>query len=153
MQIRQYQPADKKSVFELHVRALENEKARMYTGHWEEDFNNIEGIYLQNRGDFLVGEISGKIVAMGGLRKMTNEIVEVRRMRVDPDFQRRGLGQEILDALELKAKELGYKIIQLNTSAKQVPAQKFYLKNGYKEIRRETEGWVVDNIIYQKPIK
>jgi GNAT superfamily N-acetyltransferase len=59
----------------------------------------------------------------------------------------------ILDVLEKNAKELGYTILQLNTSAKQVPAQKFYEKNGYIEIKRETEGWIVDNIIYQKEIK
>ena len=151
--IRQYKATDKKAVFDLHVRALEDIGAHIYTGKWEKDFDDIEGIYLNNRGEFLVGAIGEKIVAEGGLRKMTDDIVEVRRMRIDPDFQRQGLGQMILDALEKRSKELGYKIIQLNTSAIQIPAQKFYEKNGYKEIGREKEGWVVDNIIYQKGIK
>ncbi len=151
--IRQYQLSDKKEIFDLHVRALENVGAHMYTGKWEKDFDDIEGIYLNNRGEFLVGTIDNKIVAMGGLRKMTDEIVEVRRMRVEPVCQRKGYGQIILNALEKKARELGYKIIQLNTSLKQVSAQKFYEKNGYKEIRREKEGWIVDNIIYRKKIE
>lgn len=125
----------------------------MYTGKWEKDFENIEGVYLNNGGEFLVGTIDNRIIAMGGLRKMTKDIVELRRMRVDPAFQRKGYGQMILDALEKGAKELGYKVIQLNTSLKQVPAQKIYEKNGYIEIKREKEGWVVDNIIYQKAIK
>ena len=152
MVIRRYQPSDKEEVFDLHVRALKNEDAYIYTGKWEKDFDDIEGIYLRNLGEFLVGILDSKIIAMGGLRKMTDGIVELRRMRVDPDFQRKGFGQIILDTLEKKAKELGYKVIQLNTSAKLVSAQKFYEKNGYKEIRREKEGWVVDNIIYQKVI-
>lgn len=125
----------------------------MYTGKWEKDFDDIEGIYLHNQGDFLVGTIDNKIVAMGGLRKFDEQTVEVRRMRVDPDLQRKGYGQIILDALEKRANDLGYSILMLNTSAKQIPAQKFYEKNGYKEIKRETEGWVVDNIIYQKLIE
>lgn len=125
----------------------------MYTGRWEKDFENIEGVYLSNRGGFLVGTLDNKIIAMGGLRKMTEDIVELRRMRVDPIFQRKGYGQMILDALEKRAKELGYKVIQLNTSLKQIPAQKIYEKNGYVEIKREKEGWIVDNIIYQKEIK
>lgn len=150
--IRQYQPSDKEEVFKLHVRALESVDAHMYTGLWEKDFEDIEGIYLNNRGEFLVGTIDNKIVAMGALRKMTQDIVEIRRMRVDPILQRKGYGQMILDALEKRTMELGYKVIQLNTSLKQVPAQKFYEKNGYKEIKREKEGWIVDNIIYQKKI-
>jgi GNAT superfamily N-acetyltransferase len=124
----------------------------MYPGIWEKDFDDIEGIYLKNRGEFLVGTIDGRIMAMGALRKMTEDIVEIRRMRIDPAFQRRGFGQMILFVLEKRAKELGYKIIQLNTSAKQIPAQKFYEKNGYTLIRREKEGWIVDNIVYQKKI-
>lgn len=150
--IRQYQPSDKEEVFQLHVSALKNENAYLYKGIWEKDFEDIEGIYLNNRGEFLVGIKDQKIIAMGGLRKMTQDIVELRRMRVDPSFQRMGFGQIILDALEKKALELGYKVIRLNTSAKSVSAQKFYEKNGYVEIKRETEGWIVDNIIYQKKI-
>lgn len=151
--IRQYQLSDKEEVFQLHVRALKNEYAYLYTGSWEKDFEDIEGIYLNNRGEFLVGTIDNKIVAMGGLRKMTEDIVELRRMRVDPDFQRKGYGQIILDALEKRAKELGYKVIQLNTSVKQIPAQKFYIKNGYTEVRREKEGWIIELIFYRKEIK
>lgn len=151
--IRQYRPSDKEEVFQLHVRALKNEDAYLYTGKWEKDFEDIEGIYLNNRGEFLVGTIDNKIVAMGGLRKMTNDIVELRRMRVDPVFQRKGYGQMILDVLEKSALELEYKIIELNTSLKQLPAQKFYEKNGYVELKREKEGWIVDNITYQKEIK
>jgi GNAT superfamily N-acetyltransferase len=151
--IRQYQCSDKKEVFDLHVRALKNEDAYMYTGKWEEDFENIEENYINNMGEFIVGLLDQRIIAMGGLRKMTEDTVELRRMRVDPKYQRKGYGQTILDSLERKAKELGYSIIQLNTSLKQVSAQKFYEKNGYKEIKREKEGWIVDNIIYQKVIK
>jgi len=151
--IRKYQDSDKDEVFKLHVRALKNENAYMYTDKWEKDFEDIEGIYLNNKGAFLIGTLDNKIIAMGGLRKLTKDIVELRRMRVDPFYQRKGYGKMILDSLEKRAKKLEYKIIQLNTSLKQVSAQKFYKKNGYIEIRREKEGWIVDNIIYQKEIK
>ena len=153
MVIRQYQPSDREEIFDLHVRALKNENAHLYTGPWEEDFDDIEGIYLANRGEFIVGIIDGKIIAMGGLRKKTDDIVELRRMQVDPAFQRKGYGQIILDFLEKRAKELGYKIIELDTSIRQVSAQRFYEKNGYRVIRRETEGWIVEAIFYQKELE
>ncbi len=151
--IRQYRPSDKEEVFKLHVRALKNENVYLYGGKWEKDLENIEGIYLNNRGEFLVGAIGNKIVAMGGLRKETKDIVELRRIRVGPVFQRKGYGQMILDALEKRAKELGYKVIELQTTIKQVPAQKFYIKNGYTEFKREKEGWIIEAIYYRKEIK
>lgn len=150
--IRQYQPSDKEEVFNLHVRALKNENAYLYTGVWEKDFKDIEGIYLNNRGEFLVGMKDNRIVAMGGLRKTTEDIVELRRMRVDPAFQRMGFGQMILNVLEKKARELRYKVIELQTTIKQVSAQKFYIKNGYTEVRREKEGWVIEAIFYRKEL-
>lgn len=150
--IRQYQPSDKEEVFNLHVRALKNENAYLYTGVWEKDFDDIEGIYLNNRGEFLVGMKDNRIVAMGGLRKTTEDIVELRRMRVDPAFQRMGFGQMILNVLEKKARELRYKAIELQTTIKQVSAQKFYIKNGYTEVRREKEGWVIEAIFYRKEL-
>jgi GNAT superfamily N-acetyltransferase len=153
VEIRRYQPSDKEEVFNLHVRALKNEDTYMYTGEWERDFDDIEGVYLNSKGDFIVGTLDGRFVAMGGLRKLNEDIGEIRRMRVDPAYQRKGFGQVILDRLEKRAEELGYRLLQLNTSAKQIPAQKFYQKNGYREIRRETEGWIVDNIIFQKRIR
>jgi GNAT superfamily N-acetyltransferase len=153
VEIRRYQPSDKEEVFNLHVRALKNEDTYMYTGEWERDFDDIEGVYLNSKGDFIVGTLDDRFVAMGGLRKLNEDIGEIRRMRVDPAYQRKGFGQVILDRLEKRAEELGYRLLQLNTSAKQIPAQKFYQKNGYREIRRETEGWIVDNIIFQKRIR
>jgi GNAT superfamily N-acetyltransferase len=153
VEIRRYQPSDKEEVFNLHVRALKNEDTYMYTGEWERDFDDIEGVYLNSKGDFIVGTLDDRFVAMGGLRKLNEDIGEIRRMRVDPAYQRKGFGQVILDRLEKRAEELGYRLLQLNTSAKQIPAQKFYQKNGYREIRRETEGWIVDNNIFQKRIR
>ena len=84
-----------------------------------------------------VSALDGRIVAMGAFRKTSADQAEVKRMRVHPDFQRRGFGQAIIDALEAKARDLGYKMIHLDTSVKQTAAQRFYAKNGYVETGRE----------------
>ncbi len=53
---------------------------------------------------------------MGALRRTTNEWAEIKRMRVHPDFQRRGFGQMILEALEARAVALGYAALHLDTT-------------------------------------
>ena len=103
-------------------------------------------------GDFIVGEIDGKVVASGALKKVRNGIAELKRMRVHPDFQSRGFGQAILDELEKRAKRLGFKKIVLDTSKGWIKAQKFYKKNGYIEIGRNKLNKRYNAIFYEKEL-
>jgi len=131
--IRQYQKSDKDAVWELHRIALEPTGA-MLLGPWNDDFKNIPAYYPHKEGDFLVGLINGRIVCMGALRKKSENLGEIKRMRVHPDYQRIGCGQTILKSLEVRARELGYAKLCLDTTTKQIAAQGFYTKNGYQEV-------------------
>jgi len=135
--IRQYQPTDKGSVRELHIQALEPTGAMLPGGLWnDDDLSDITNQYLTNGGEFLVGVLDNRIVCMGALKKKSDTTGEIKRMRILPDFQRKGYGQLILDRLETKARKLGYTELYLDTTTKQIPAQNFYKKNGYCEISR-----------------
>jgi GNAT superfamily N-acetyltransferase len=135
--IRQYQPTDKGSVRELHIQALEPTGAMLPGGLWnDDDLSDITNQYLTNGGEFLAGVLDNRIVCMGALKKKSDTTGEIKRMRVLPDFQRKGYGQLMLHRLETKARTLGYTELYLDTTTKQIPAQNFYKKNGYCEISR-----------------
>ena len=137
-------------VIHLQNVALEAAGAHVGNGPWDSDLLNIEGVYLENNGAFLVGLLDGQIVAMGALRKISDEKGEIKRMRVLPQFQRQGFGQAILDVLEKEAVERGYKTLCLDTTVLQVAAQKMYLKDGYSEVRRTKQGFPFEMIFYEK---
>lgn len=152
LKIRRYKPSDNEAVWELHRLALEPTGAMLSDGKWNDDFNDIENHYLNNGGEFIVGTIDNRIVCMGALRKKSETMAEIKRMRIHPDYQRKGLGQLILDRLEERARQLGYTELCLDTTTKQVPAQKLYEKNGYIEVNRDLfMGFEV--ICYEKKIK
>ena len=65
-------------------------------------------------------------------------------------WKRQGFGQAILDVLEKEAAERGYKTLCLDTTVLQVAAQKMYLKDGYSEVRRTTQGFPFETIFYEK---
>ena len=135
--IRQYQPIDKGSVRELHIQALEPTGAMLPGGPWnDDDLSDISNQYLTNGGEFLVGVLDNRIVCMGALKKKSDTTGEIKRMRVLPDFQRKGYGQLMLDRLEARARQFGYTQLCLDTTTKQIPAQNLYKKNGYCEISR-----------------
>ena len=71
---------------------------------FDEDLHRIEEAYLTSGGEFLVGELDGRIVAMGAFKRHDMESAEVGRMRVHPDFWRRGFGQQMLTTLEQHAR-------------------------------------------------
>lgn len=149
--LRRYTPADREAVESMHVQVIQQAGAYLGRGPWDDDVYAIEETYLDNQGEFLIGEWDGAFVAMGALRRTSPERAEIKRMRVHPDYQGRGLGQIILSELEARARALGYKTLHLDTSVVQLPAQKLYEKNGFREVGRDVyQGLEV--ILYEKPL-
>jgi ribosomal protein S18 acetylase RimI-like enzyme len=131
--IRGYQAKYQEQVWNLHNVALSDVGTHPGNGPWDDDLKNIETVYLEDNGDFLLGLIGKQVVAMGALRKVDEFTAEIKRMRVHPGYQRRGFGQMILMQLESNAKTLGYRQIVLDTTTQQIGAQRLYEKNGYKK--------------------
>ena len=136
MEIRRYIASDQDAVWDLHNLALNEVGAHAGSGPWDDDLHRIEAVYIEVGGEFYVGLIDGRIVAMGALKRLTDDRAEICRMRVHPEVQRRGLGTRILSKLEERAKELGFRTLTLETTAGQVAAIGMYTKAGYEEVSR-----------------
>jgi GNAT superfamily N-acetyltransferase len=149
--IRQYQSRDKDAVYQLHVTALKTAGTYIGSGVWDRDFENIEEIYIRSGGEFLVGELDGLIVSMGALRPHSTERVELKRMRVLPELQRKGFGQQMYEALEQRARELGFTTLYLDVTEKQQRARKFYEKNGFVLVGHVVLGGQ-DTALYEKKL-
>ncbi|HEV2655317.1 MAG TPA: GNAT family N-acetyltransferase [Ktedonobacteraceae bacterium] len=149
--LRRYTPVDQEAVAYLHVYAIQQTGAYLGRGPWDDDVYAIEEVYLKKQGEFLIGECDGLFVAMGALKRTSPERAAIKRMRVHPDYQGRGYGQLILDELEARASALGYQILHLDTSILQIPAQKLYEKNGFREVGRDMYQ-DLEVILYEKQL-
>ena len=85
-------------------------------------------------GTFLVGYEDGVAVCGGGVKRLDEEACEIKRMYVVPSARGRRLGVELLVALEDAARSLGYRIVRLDTGAKQPHAIRMYRDSGYRDI-------------------
>jgi len=85
---------------------------------------------------------------MKGFLKIDNRTAEVRCMRVNIDYQKQGIGSFILENLIKKAKELGYKKLELDTIENMHAAQRLYEKFGFKEFKRGRAGHL-ESIFYE----
>jgi len=150
--VRRYRPSDLEAVKHLHRIGLEANGSYIGSGSWEEDLDTIEATYLKG-GDFFVGYVGEELVAMGALKRIDDMTAEIKRMRTHPDFWGKGYGRAMLERLEERARELGYRRMILDTGEKNVRAQELYEKNGYKKIKRERKPYLpFDSIYYEKSL-
>ena len=138
--VRRYESRDRDAVWALHHRALNAAGAHAGSGEWDGDLHHIEQQYLAAGGEFLVGEIDGRIVAMGALLRVSPDRAEIKRMRVDPGHQRRGFGRTILEHLIGRARELGYTTLHLETTTRQTAARALYAAFAFTEVARSRHG-------------
>lgn len=146
--VRRYRDEDHDTVWDLHNVTLEPTGAHGGNGAWDDDLHHIADVYFAT-GDFLIGELDGRIVGMGAIKRKSRECAELKRMRVHHDFQRRGFGHQMLDVLQQRARELGYSRMWLDTTVLQVAAHALYAKNGFAEVGRGKIGRY-DIIFYEK---
>ncbi|SDG31042.1 Ribosomal protein S18 acetylase RimI [Sinosporangium album] len=149
--VRRYHSSDLPAVQVMHRLCLAQVGLAPGDGvYYDDDFPRIHQIYIADRGEFLVGESAGRVVAMGALRRIDEERAEICRMRVHPDFQRRRFGTEILRRLEERAVELGYRRIRVDTTLNQAAALALYRKFGWVETGRELVGGLI--VVYGEKV-
>jgi ribosomal protein S18 acetylase RimI-like enzyme len=149
LRLRRYTEADAAAVWDLHNTSLNLVDAHGGNGPWDEDLHNVVEVYLEAGGEFLVGEADGKLVAMGALLRTGPASGEIKRMRVDLNYQRQGFGRRILAGLEARARELGFRRLRLDTTTGQTSAQALYEDSGFTKIGTGRMGRF-ELVIYEK---
>lgn len=90
-------------------------------------------------GIFFVAYRDARPVGCGGLRRHDDRAGEVKRMYVDPDERRHGVGRAVLRAVETEARRIGYTELVLETGVLQPEAIALYESEGYVAV----EPWAV----------
>ncbi len=86
------------------------------------------GIYGQR-------DAAGRIMAIGGLRRLPDGAAEVVRIFTRPPFRGRGLGTRTVAALVGEARRLGYATLRLDTAVFMTSAKAIYEAAGFRPCR------------------
>ena len=147
--LRPFDEQDAAAVRDLHDVALMAAGVHLGPGPWDEDLEAIDASYRDAGGEFVVGLVDGRLVAMGALRHVDQTVGEIKRIRVHPRFQRRGFARAMLVHLESQARRRGYRRLRLDTTLMQIAAQRLVESQGFAEVGRgEVAG--VSVIYYAK---
>ena len=86
------------------------------------------------RGAFLIVYEEGTPVGCGALRLLDAETGELKRMYIAPALRGKGLGRQLVTALEREARNLGARRLILETGIRQTAAIALYQASGFEPI-------------------
>lgn len=94
-----------------------------------------------------------EFVGCGAIKEFANELMEIKRMFVQPAYRGQGIAQAVLAELERWTHELHYTGCVLETGKRQPEAIRLYQKSGYKLIPNYGQYVGVENsVCMQKEI-
>jgi GNAT superfamily N-acetyltransferase len=96
--------------------------------------NDPEGYILGKGGFIFMAEYENQIVGTCSLIKIDEHIVELAKMAVTDKVQGKGIGYALGKACIEKAKEMGFKKVELLSNTKLHPAINLYKKLGFIEV-------------------
>ncbi|MFX0008285.1 MAG: GNAT family N-acetyltransferase [Promethearchaeota archaeon] len=90
--------------------------------------------YCLPRGCLLLAYFDNKLAGCAALRKLENDICEMKRLYVRPEFRRKRIGLELSKSIITRAIEYGYRYMRLDTLPFMKEAINLYHSLGFKEI-------------------
>ncbi len=116
---------------------------------YEAELQGLPGYYAPPEGALLVAESEGRVAGCVALKRLGDDICEMKRLFVDARHHGEGIGKALAQAIVQRAKDIGYSRMMLDTGPKQVEAQAIYRNLGFRyvepyyDVSPELRGWLV----------
>lgn len=132
----------------INLVVLLNQDLKIRDGADHDFYNQFNGIDTIKHAIVLYeGEVA---IGCGAFREKENDVAEIKRMFVHPDYRKRGIASAVLKELELWATEVKYKYTILETGVNQPEAIALYQKQEYVIIPNYPPYDVMDNSVCMK---
>ena len=132
--IRTYAPDDRPAVRRLY----RDGRLSGTRNHNDDDADlaRIPANYLADpRTHFWIAEAGGYAAGMVAVAQDHRDQAQVRRLRVDPRFRRRGIGRQLVGAAVAFCQDHGYLKVVLDTSYEQPAAIELFHDFGFQHVR------------------
>ena len=122
------------SVRELFIQYADSLGFDLEFQGFSRELAELPGDYKSPPGCILLAASAEGYSGCVALRPLQNDICEMKRLFVLPQYQGRGIGRALAGSVIEEARNLGYKRMRLDTVESMQAAQKLYISLGFKTI-------------------
>lgn len=98
---------------------------------YQEELGDLRKKYGEPEGRLYILYVDDKAAGCVGMRKLTNESCEMKRLFVRPEYRSHGLGRKLAERILAEAEKEGYREIFLDTFSFLREAVSLYEKMGF----------------------
>lgn len=102
--------------------------------NFETELNTLPGKYIPPSGALILALVDGKAAGCVALRKMDDDICEMKRLYVRNDYRGLGIGNKLISMIIEEAGKLNYSYMRLDTLPTMKRAQELYKSYGFYDI-------------------
>jgi len=101
---------------------------------FEEELANLPGGYAPPSGCLLLAKYKDQLAGCVALRQISEEVCEMKRLYVRPEFRCLGIGRALAQAIIEQARRIGYIYMRLDTVPSMEIARTLYTSLDFKQI-------------------
>jgi putative acetyltransferase len=109
--------------------------------NFDKELEGLPGLYAPPGGRLLLAEYYGELAGCVALRRLDEEIAEMKRLYLRPALRGKGLGRILAQKIIQEAREIGYRRMRLDTVEPVMKtAVEMYRELGFREIEPYTKN-------------
>jgi GNAT superfamily N-acetyltransferase len=128
------EPPDSAAGRAAHAMYLEEVRARFPPGAADRLAPVLPQELTPPRGVLVVVRRGDEVAGCGGVRRLSDDVAEVKRVFLSPALRGRGVARLLMERLHDEARNLGCGLVRLDTAPSMPEARRLYLALGYAEI-------------------
>lgn len=117
-----------RELFEEYARAIDLD---LCFQDFAAELDRLSVMYAAPAGALLLARAGSEVAGCAGLRKLRDDICEMKRLYVRPPFRGNHVGRRMAEDIARRARELGYRTLVLDTLGTMEAAQGLYLSMGF----------------------
>jgi len=123
--------ASAKLLFEEYAESLDFD---LHFQGFDQELANLPGEYAPPKGCLLLAEYKKQLAGCVALRGLSEDICEMKRLYVRPEFRGLGIGSALAEAVIAQARNIGYTRMRLDTAPSMEAARELYRSLGFRQI-------------------